>query len=59
MDVIKLSYRPMDDSESTERFLELEELMNPYYEPPEEEEEEGAAIATGSQPIAARDDDDF
>jgi hypothetical protein len=49
----------MDESESTERFLELEELVNPYYEPPEEEEEEGAAMATESQPIANGHDDDF
>lgn len=52
MDVIKLSYRGMDEVESNERYLELEELMNPFYEPPEEEEEEGAAMAIDSQPTA-------
>lgn len=44
----------MDQSESAERDNDLEELMNPFYEPPEEEEE-AAPMVTDSQEIATGD----
>jgi hypothetical protein len=47
----------MDQAESAERDNDLEELMNPFYEPPEEEEE-AALMMTGSQEIAGIDGQD-
>jgi hypothetical protein len=56
-DVINLSYRAMDQAESAERDNDLEELMNPFYEPPEEEEE-AAPMVTESQEITTGDGQD-
>jgi hypothetical protein len=55
--VINLSYRAMDQAESAERDNDLEELMNPFYEPPEEEEEV-APMVTDSQEVATGDGQD-
>ncbi|KIM33964.1 hypothetical protein M408DRAFT_5373 [Serendipita vermifera MAFF 305830] len=57
-DVINLAYRAMDETESAERDNDLEELMNPNYEPPEEEEE-AAPMVTDTQETTALDVDDF
>lgn len=55
MDVIHLAYRAMEEAESAERDNELEELMNPNYEPPEEEEE----VAHLDRQEVAIDEDDL
>ncbi|KAG8836520.1 hypothetical protein FRC18_011197 [Serendipita sp. 400] len=39
-DTINLTYRSMDEAERLERENDMEEVMNPMYEPPEEQEEE-------------------
>jgi hypothetical protein len=57
MDVINLSYRAMDEGERTERYNELEEILNPLYEPPEEEEDE--EIQPSAEKRAILDDDDM
>ncbi|CAG8775974.1 15232_t:CDS:2, partial [Acaulospora colombiana] len=56
-DVINLSYRAMDESERIERYNELEEILNPLYEPPEEEEDEEIQPAPAKEMTV--DDDDM
>jgi len=46
----------MDQAESAERDGDLEELMNPFYEPPEEEE--GVPMVTDTQDTTAFDGQD-
>jgi hypothetical protein len=64
-DAINLRYRALDETERLERANELEELMNPDYEPPEEEDEAPPIIAdqvgdAGNDDIDAEaDDQDF
>jgi hypothetical protein len=56
-DAINLRYRALDETERLERANELEELMNPDYEPPEEEEE-GPLMITDQVGDAVNDDID-
>ncbi|PVG01919.1 Paf1-domain-containing protein, partial [Serendipita vermifera] len=58
-DVINLSYRAMDESERVERYNELEEILNPLYEPPEEEEDEEIQPPPEKEAIVEDDDMDI
>lgn len=62
-DVINLSYRAMDEGELKEREAELEELINPFYEPQEELDQDDAekveSVRDPAIDVFGADDMDF